>query len=295
MDRSTQEGQSPEGSAGQGLPFAAGYCPAKDVSSDPREAWLERTIETEIIPRLMLAHRLELSLTTPAIGHPGAAPDSADIAAFTALLLTDDAAACAAFVEAVQARGVSLQQIFLDLLAPAARLLGVFWERDECDFTEVTVGLWRIQNLVFDLDLGSPTAPRMRERSQRRAMLAAVPGSQHTLGLMMVAEFFRQAGWDVWMDPGASADELLRIAHRDAFDVIGLSAGDETQIDGLTSVILNLRTASKNQAVGLMVGGPIFLLQPDLVAKVGADFTAHDGPHAVETAQAYVGARLSHA
>lgn len=299
MDRSTQDGQDPEGPASQGLSFAVGFCPGQ-FGSDPRDVWLVRTIENEIIPRLMLAHRTDPSCAPPsfaasAFGEADVIPDSADVAAFTALLLTDDAQACAAFVDAVRARGVALQQIFLDLLTPAARLLGVFWERDECDFTEVTIGLWRIQNLVFDLDLGTPTTPRMRGRGMRRVMLAAVPGSQHTLGLMMVAEFFRRAGWDVWMDPGASADELLRVARRDTFDVIGLSAGDETQIDTLASVITRLRDASRNKAVGLMVGGPIFLLRPDLVAQVGADFTARDAPEAVETAQAHVDAHINSA
>ena len=78
------------------------------------------------------------------------------------------------------------------------------WDADLCDFTQVTIGLWRLQQLMYEL------SPAFQDDAQRgvqihRAMLVLVPvpvpvpvpGSQHTLGLLRVAEFFRRAGWGV--------------------------------------------------------------------------------------------------
>lgn len=257
---------------------------ASPAVRDASQPWLQRTIETEIIPRLMLAYRSIPSYHPDLAGHAGTPIAAGEAEHFGQLVLSDDAAACLAHVDALRVRGTSLEQIYLDLLAPAARWLGTQWELDRCDFAQVTLGLWRLQNLVFELapELTSAWAPP--PESPSRAMLAVVPGSQHTLGLLMVAEFFRRAGWDVWADPCASGDELVDAARREWFDVIGLSVGADIHVDLLASVILALRKASRNRSVSIMIGGPILAERPDLADDVGADLSATDARQAVEAA-----------
>jgi methanogenic corrinoid protein MtbC1 len=46
---------------------------------------------------------------------------------------------------------------------------------------------------------------------------------------------------------------------------------------------------SRNRHIGVLVGGPLFTQNPDWVARVGADATAHDALHAVQQGQAMVG------
>ena len=65
----------------------------------------------------------------------------------------------------------------------------------------------------------------------------------------------------------------------------------EAQVPQLASVVADLLRASQNRDVGVMVGGPILLLRPELLATVGADFTAADARIAVETAESFVAAR----
>ena len=67
------------------------------------------------------------------------------------LLLAHDVGVASAYVETVRQRGASLEGIFLRLLAPAARELGLLWEEDECDFMQVTVGLCRLHHLLREL------------------------------------------------------------------------------------------------------------------------------------------------
>ena len=40
-------------------------------------------------------------------------------------------------------------------------------------------------------------------------MLVPLPGSQHTLGLFIVSEFFRRGGWKVWGELAASEGEII--------------------------------------------------------------------------------------
>jgi methanogenic corrinoid protein MtbC1 len=283
MPRSTAEAGAPDRRARSD---SARDSQAERIRETTPQDWLQRTIETEIVPRLMLAHRMPAEAPTERLDTGPS--DTADVAHFTGMILDEDSEGCELFVATLRARGAGLEHIYLDLLAPAARRLGVMWENDECDFAQVTLGLWRLQNLVFDLSPLLPAPWVERPAGPRRAMFAAAPGSQHTLGLLMVSEFFRRAGWEVWSDPCANAKELVTAARDAWFDVIGLSIGAEAQVPQLAAVVADLRRASQNQSVGVMVGGPILVLRPELLATIGADFTAADARIAVESAESYV-------
>jgi methanogenic corrinoid protein MtbC1 len=239
---------------------------------------LVRTIEGEIIPRLMLAHRTGNPETAPPPANaPGASGD--DVAALARLVLKQDISGALAYVETLRKRGVPLDALYLDLLAPAARYLGELWEADLCDFTEVTFGLWRLQQLIRELSPAFQHEAEFREQD-RRALLLPAPGEQHSFGLFMVAEFMRRAGWDVWAGPAVSMDELTTIVKSEPFAMVGLSVSCEQRLDGLASSIHAVRRASKNRGVHVMVGGQVFKERPELVALVGADATALDGRQA---------------
>ncbi len=76
---------------------------------------------------------------------------AADIEDFTQLVMAHDRRAASAFVEALRDRGLPVSDVLLDLLAPAARLLGDLWLRDRCSFTDVSLGLVRLQHLMRDI------------------------------------------------------------------------------------------------------------------------------------------------
>lgn len=108
------------------------------------------------------------------------------------IILDNRAGMAEGHIDALRADGAPLDTTYVDVLAPAARRLGEMWDADLCDFTQVTIGLWRLQRLMYEL------SPAFQDDAQRgvqihRAMLVPVPGSQHTLGLLRVAEFFRRS------------------------------------------------------------------------------------------------------
>jgi methanogenic corrinoid protein MtbC1 len=254
-------------------------------------AWLLQTIQAEIIPRLMLAHR-EPTLQVLLAGNPRPAPGPVEVAALAQMVMGSDPHEASAYVEELHAEGMSLEMIYLDLLAPTASRLGELWESDDCDFTEVTVGLWRLQQVMYELS--AEFLDRKREHAPgHRALLAPAPGSQHTFGLFMVAEFFRRAGWDVLDRASVSADALCATVRAEWFDIVGLSVGSVVHVEELASVILDLRRASANPAVVVLVGGPLMVKHPELIVRLGADATASDAPHAVAQAEELVAAHLA--
>lgn len=257
-----------------------------DAGSDATEtrlAQLARTIEAEIIPRLVLAHRHPPDHRTVR-GGGDLSPGEEEQAEFTRLVLTQDVDALLAAVDAMRARGMALDTVYLQLFAPTARHLGRLWDEDLCDFTEVTVGLWRLQQLMREF---SPAFRNEcdRDQSAHRCLLAPMPGEQHTFGLYMVAEFFRRAGWDVCDFPPTSVSDLVSLVRREAFAFAGLSLSCESRLDAMAACIAEIRRASRNRAIGVMVGGTVFLDHPEWVARVGADMTACDGREAVRLAE----------
>jgi len=246
---------------------------------EERFAWLARTIETEIIPRLMLAHKAVPAAPAVALTLEEV-PSAAEVVEFTRLILSPDADVVSSYVEAMRVRGIGLESFCLDLLAPAARRLGELWCADLCEFTDVTVALGRLQQVmhefsrVFRDEVGYTSAGK-------KAMFLPAAGEQHTFGLVMLTEFFTHAGWNVWSDPPRSAKHLRSLLHREWFDLIGFSVGCEGRLDDLAMEIRSVREASCNPALCVMVGGPIFTAQPGLAAVVGADGTATDGREAL--------------
>jgi MerR family transcriptional regulator, light-induced transcriptional regulator len=243
--------------------------------------WLVKTIEAEIIPRLMAAHHDEEDAESS--DTVGVRPS--EVIEFTDIILNNESAICHSFIESVRGRGVSLKKIYLDLLTPSARRLDDMWTQDRCDFTQITIALWRIQQVMCDLSPAFRTDSDQWGSHRRKIMLMPVPGSQHTLGILMVAEFFRRAGWTVWGEPAAGRERLIEAVRQESFDIAGISIGSEPQLIGLSDFVTALRTASKNKSLLIMAGGPLVLRQPDIAAAIGVDAVAKDAEHAITEAE----------
>ena len=269
--------------SGRGLSQVSAKSPAECADSEESVARLMRTIEGEIVPRLVLARRAATT-TAAAEAGTGARPDDADVMELVRLLLAHDVGVASAYVETVRQRGASFEAVCLCLLAPAARELGLMWEADECDFMQVTVGLCRLHHLLRELTAAF-RFESVEPKIERNILLAPAPGDQHTFGITLVAQFLRQAGWQVWSEFSGSSDELLEVVRTHWFAAVGLSVGSETRVDELARLIQAVRRASRNPSVGILVGGPLLVARPELAASTGADATAVNGPMAVLRAE----------
>lgn len=239
---------------------------------------LGQVVQAEIIPQLMLLHRGSV----PAQTKPTFKPAIGQIAAFVELALALDHAPLVEAFSTLVAEGHPVDQLFLDLLAPSAALLGRMWDEDLCDFNEVTTGVARLQLLLSGFRLEGETAPL---DGKRRLLLMCAPEEQHTFGVRMVEQFLRRADWTVSVELTSSQEEIAALVASEWFGVVGLTLSNERRIDQLAVAIRSVRNASCHRSIGVMVGGPVFLEHPELVAQVGADASAVDAPTAVLLAQ----------
>jgi methanogenic corrinoid protein MtbC1 len=188
---------------------------------------------------------------------------------------------------------LSPEDVMLGLIQPAARCMGEGWVADSCDFAGVTIGLWRLQQILNDLSLEvqksfttkMPTKLAANSKTPTLA-LATMPGSQHRLGLQMVNSFFSRAGWNCQMLESKSELELIGEVKRSGPDLLGLSVASEKDVLQAAGLILRLRDAKTKITSSplVMLGGPALTAFPELAQRTDADLLVGDADLAVDLA-----------
>ncbi len=238
-------------------------------------------LESDLVPRLMMAH----SADRPALQAKSGGALSPDLArTFAVLPLQLEASELLSEVDRFLEAGLGVETLYVDVLAPAARHLGELWERDECDFVDVTMGLWRLQEVMRDVAARSPAimAPLAARRS---ALFSPLPGDNHSFGAQMIDEVFARAGWSSAVLVNPAKRELLdHLAHR-AIDLVGLTVSRDSPVSALASLVKAVRSVSLNPHVRVLLGGHVINEDPGIVAKVGADGTGVDAKAALELAE----------
>lgn len=239
---------------------------------------LSKTIEAEIIPRLVMAHgNAAQPLNLPEVS------GAIDIPVFAELVLGKESTRAADYVQQSRDGGASLERVYLELLVPTARHLRHLWMNDERDFADITLGLWRLQQLLRDF---SPAfcADASAKSVGLRALLSPSPGEKHDIGHMMfglvlAGEFFRRDGWDTWIEPDVADVAFIETIRTQWFDVVEFFASGDKKLDDLASTIRLVRRHSPNPDIGVMVCGPAFTERPELVLLVGGDAVVSDFSH----------------
>lgn len=258
-------------------PFSIDKKPANSDAAE-RQRRLASVISQEIIPRLMLIHHKvlkpcerEANVLTPS-----------EIEGLAHLVLGPDVQAAANYVLRLRQRGLPLDVLYVELLEPAARLLGKMWDDDRCDFVDVTLGVARLQELlaIFNETNGASTFG-----DRRRVITGTTYGEQHRFGLAMVEKFLRASGWHVRSESGSAVETVAAAVQSEWFAVVGLTLSCESRLDDLAAMITTIRESSCNKSIGIMVGGPVFNACPELAIRVGADAAALNAPTAVLLAQ----------
>jgi len=257
----------------------------RTVKSDEKqiERRLESIIDGEIIPRLALLHQQTEAGEADA-ARPDAAIRPADyLDEFTALIVKHESDVIGAYVKTLLSKGMTIESLLLELLAPAARKLGRLWEEDAVDFVDVTIATSRLQQIVHQFTL--PPSDHEVTEPGRRVLLLPTPSEQHTFGLLMASEFFRRDGWRVWGISPVDQQSIPALVANQWFAAIGFSLSSERLIDTLCSTIKIVREASMNRAAPVIVGGRIFAGNDGLRRDINADMAVTDARDAVRLAE----------
>ena len=223
---------------------------------------LSGLVEAEVLPRLLDAHQAQ---------HRGAdnpvAPRAADPDGLVALLRQGRVAEACGQIEARLQSGATPQTVMIEDLGPAARKLGALWDRDECDFVDVSLGLGALHGLLRELTPSeSPVAV-----GAPSILILLTPGETHEFGAKIAERFFISAGWRT---DRSDASQFRAALAREWFHAVGFSLSCERYGESLEHAIAAARAASRNPQIKVVVGGAIFSEKPSLAKKLGADLYA---------------------
>jgi methanogenic corrinoid protein MtbC1 len=232
--------------------------------------WLNKTIESEIIPRLLMGHKLESANHIADGQSSNIEVKQTEIVDFCQTLLDGPIADCFTFVDRMQKSGHSLISLYMNLIPASTRRLQQLWESDENSFTEVTFALGRAQNLIHQL---SPAFMSQGKLSgfQGNALLINAPGSQHTLGILIMGEFFKLNGWNTTVEIETTSTDLKDQIRLQTYDLLAISISCEDQWGTMETLLNEVKKVSKNKGILTMAGGPLFDFKPELVQECSAD------------------------
>jgi methanogenic corrinoid protein MtbC1 len=162
-----------------------------------------------------------------------------------------DGAGSWSVVETAMAGGSTIDEIYLDVIAPAMRRIGQRWADGELDISVEH----RATGITFRL-MGR-LGPRFARRGRTRGavVVGAPEGERHSLPTAMLADLVRADGWDV-SDVGADlpTESFLRSV-LDTPDVVavGVSVTLDEHLPAATELLAALRAGLPH--VVLAVGG----------------------------------------
>jgi hypothetical protein len=266
--------------AGRGNGFAYGdfesrIATARSLKFERQIAALQRAFEFDVVPRLLHAHPPQADCAQPA-----PKPQDAAIEIFAALVLGTNPDAASLHVQNLLEQGTPLEELYMKLLVPTAVYLKKLWVDDERDFAEITLGLWRLQQLLREFS--AAFRQNARKPTGKRVLLTLPAGETHELpyllfSLVLTGEFFRREGWSTWIEPDCARADTLALVHNEWFDVIEILVTGEKRLDRLAAQIKTIRGESINRSVCIAVSGKTVHQRPELLEYLDADVLA-EGP-----------------
>jgi MerR family transcriptional regulator, light-induced transcriptional regulator len=246
---------------------------------------LATVVEGEIIPRLMLVHK---SFERDGVGVRSDADITEDaIEKFAQLTIDGEVDDLENYIVGLTRQGIAEEAIYMELMAPTARKLGSFWEQDLCSFTDVTVGLGRLQTILYRISARHRSTYEAQD-VQLRGLFVTPAGAHHSFGIRMVEDLFRRAGWRSMCEPNIALQDLTELVKTEYFDLVGIGVSIQDQVEVCHKMIAEIRGSSLNRGVKIMVGGSLLADREELRQEFSAELCAVDAREAVAIAHSLV-------
>lgn len=179
----------------------------------------------------------------------------------------------------LRAARVSDQQIADQYLPAVARKLGEQWSDDSKTFSEVTIGVARLQRLLHDL--GPEWHADTVQRFDAPTVLV-LTGSRadHTFGARIILGQLRRRGLSARLALGLRPDQIKALVGSAHFDAVMISASLTEDLGALRKLVDAVKSGAK-PTPPIVLGGSVCAMQDDVKAKTGADFVTSEIEEAI--------------
>jgi len=168
------------------------------------------------------------------------------------------------------------ERAYLEVLVPAQRETGQLWHVGDISIAEERVVSETTRQLLTLIS--HEHAPEIG--TDRIVLGASVAGNAHDIGLRVITDLFRLAGWRaLFLGADVPPAEIARAALLFDVDLVVLNATLDVQLKDLGRTIAEIRAVGPGTKI--LVGGLVFAPSPELWRRVGADGYAADAASAV--------------
>ncbi|WP_298361563.1 B12-binding domain-containing protein [uncultured Litoreibacter sp.] len=169
----------------------------------------------------------------------------------------------------LMSQGLSIHNLYFDVLKPVAERFDDFWNEDRVTFLEVHVAMVRLEQIVKEYACPKPTIDGL---PKRQAFFATVPGDEHTAGLRMAANIQRSKGWQIRLITHLSHAKLLSEIEHSPTTILGLSIGSKNSMHQLYNLVRSVRVSRPD--VRILVSGSLVAVDEHPIRLLGVDASA---------------------
>ncbi len=261
----------PQGSTGIAADLQKEYAPASNQDKNSTgarypEPTLLDAVKTIALPQLFARHNAPQQLLVPV---------DLRVGELVHKLILAEPESAQELITQFYAETHSLRQLCSQLLEPAARGLGDLWGTDDCSEVDVSIGLARLQssmreNVAGQVPSVSVDAPAV--------LIVPQPGELHLLSAVLDAESLHQRGWAPQAAFPATNTQLQTMVSSNWYDALDLTLSTAFTRDHwmprVAETIAQVRKASRNPALVIIVGGRGFMESTENGRQVGADYSS---------------------
>ena len=213
--------------------------------------------------------------------------DEEEINRIADLLLNAEEDAFEYAIKTHKAHGVPIDYIVLDLIPEIARKLGKHWEEDSLSFADVSIGVNKLERVIYKLDYLFQ-ANQLERQQNKSIFVSGCPGSQHSLGTLIFANFLTFSGWQVHRPNKVNIDCMVEGVKSKNHQALAISVATNEQLEQLPNLISLLRQKSKNPKIIVLIGGPLYNKTPDAFDDIQADIKACSPEESVQKLEQYL-------
>jgi hypothetical protein len=235
----------------------------ESLSDSRTDNTLRDVIERMVLPQLIARHNPR---------HERLKPVDLRVGELVRELTQTDPAAARDLIARFYAETHSLRQLCTNLIEPASRGLGDLWSTDGCDEVDVTIGMSRLQSGMREASAGLVPANSIGSPA---VLVVPQPGELHLLGAALDAESLYQQGWQPKAEFPSSDAALQDMVSNTWYDALDLTLSTafkrEHWLPRVADTIAHVRSASRNPALVIIVGGRVFTENAEPAKRVTAD------------------------
>lgn len=161
-----------------------------------------------------------------------------------------------------------------------ARRLGDHWDADILDFRAVSIGLARLQALLWQLGPEWDQTGALPVGAVATLLVAVPKGCHHTLGATVLAGQLRYRGISTQLELEADEARFVELASTKQYVGILLSASAREPLEGIADLLQSARRAYP--ATPILVGGNVMEQSVNIKLRTGADMVTSDLETALE-------------